>query len=71
MLILNRKPGQAILIGNDIEIIIVGSLGPVRIGVNAPQNMRIIRHELIGLNRFQHRANHHSVLLNNPNNLQF
>jgi carbon storage regulator len=48
MLVLSRKPGEKIFIGEDIEITIV-RIGPntVRIGVTAPREMRIIRDELV------------------------
>ena len=48
MLVLSRKPGQAILIGDDIEISIVEVRGDtVRIGINAPRNITILRQELM------------------------
>lgn len=47
MLVLSRKPGEKILIGDDIQITIV-RIGPntVRIGIEAPRNMNIVREEL-------------------------
>ena len=48
MLVLSRKPGEAILIGDDIEISIVEVRGDtVRIGINAPRNITILRQELL------------------------
>lgn len=49
MLVLSRKPGEKIQIGPDIEITIV-RIGPntVRIGIEAPRGMNIVRQELIG-----------------------
>jgi len=48
MLVLSRKRGQKILIGDDIEIVTVKvGDGSVRIGVRAPREMRIIREELL------------------------
>ena len=48
MLVLSRKPGEAILIGDDIEISIVEVRGDtVRIGINAPRNITILRQELM------------------------
>jgi len=47
MLVLSRKSGQSILINDDIEITIVEvSNDKVKIGIEAPKNMRILRNEL-------------------------
>jgi len=47
MLVLTRKKGETILIGEDIEITVVQAAGDqVKIGINAPKNMQIIRKEL-------------------------
>ena len=47
MLVLSRKPGEKILIGEDVSVTIV-RIGPntVRIGIEAPRNMNIVRGEL-------------------------
>jgi len=47
MLVLSRKSGERILIGDDIKITIV-RIGPnsVRIGVDAPGQYSIVREEL-------------------------
>ncbi len=47
MLVLSRKPGERILIGDDIAVTIV-RIGPntVRIGIDAPRTMVIVRDEL-------------------------
>lgn len=47
MLVLSRKPGERILVGNDIVITIV-RVGPntVRLGIDAPGHMNIVREEL-------------------------
>ena len=48
MLVLSRKPGESIRIGDDIEISIVEVRGDtVRIGINAPRNITILRQELL------------------------
>ena len=49
MLVLSRKVGEKILIGEDISVTVV-RVGPgvVRLGVEAPQNMTIIREEIKG-----------------------
>lgn len=48
MLIVSRKEGQSILIGDDIEITISKvSEGNVKIGIKAPKDMVVLRSELI------------------------
>jgi carbon storage regulator CsrA len=47
MLIVHRNPGQSIWIGEDIQIIIFGhSANSVRIGIEAPPKIKILRGEL-------------------------
>ncbi len=48
MLILTRRPGEAILIGEDIEILVkeVGR-NHVRLGINAPRSVTIRRLETL------------------------
>lgn len=47
MLVLNRRAGERILIGPDIVITIVRiGADKVRIGVDAPKDMNIVRSEL-------------------------
>ena len=47
MLVLSRKAGERILIGDDIAITIV-RIGPnsVRVGIEAPKSMNIVSQEL-------------------------
>ncbi len=47
MLVLSRKSGERILIGDDVAITVV-RIGPnsVRIGIEAPKTMNIVREEL-------------------------
>ena len=47
MLVLSRKPGERILIGSDIAVTIV-RIGPnnVRVGIEAPRSMNVVREEL-------------------------
>lgn len=48
MLILTRKKGQAIVVGDDMEIVITAIEGDqVKIGINALPNIKIYRKELI------------------------
>jgi carbon storage regulator len=47
MLILTRKPGEGILIGDDIRITIVEIKGGgIRIGIDAPADRKIYRQEV-------------------------
>lgn len=47
MLVLTRKNGETIKIGDDIEITIVSSKNDqVKIGIKAPKNIEILRNEL-------------------------
>ncbi len=48
MLVLTRKRGERILVGEDIVITILDIKGDaIRIGVDAPSGVRIQRHEVI------------------------
>jgi len=51
LLVLSRKVGEVIKIGDDIELMIV-RIGPntVRIGISAPRELNIVRGELIAVN---------------------
>lgn len=48
MLVLSRKPGERILVGDDVQITVV-RIGPntVRLGIDAPREISIVRQELI------------------------
>jgi carbon storage regulator CsrA len=47
MLVLTRRQGESIKIGEDIRITVLQSLGrKVRIGIEAPDNVKIVRNEL-------------------------
>lgn len=47
MLVLSRKAGERIIIGDDVTVTIV-RIGPntVRVGIDAPRDMNIVREEL-------------------------
>lgn len=48
MLVLKRKAGEKILIGDDIVITILDNRGDgVRIGIDAPRGVRILRDEVL------------------------
>jgi carbon storage regulator len=47
MLVLTRKKGEAIMIGDDIELIVLGTEGDaVRLGIRAPKQIDIYRKEV-------------------------
>lgn len=49
MLVLNRKIGEKIKIGHDIELIVlsINKHGQAQIGVVAPKDVKVIRKELL------------------------
>jgi carbon storage regulator len=48
MLVLTRRKGERLLIGDDIEITVIEVKGDgVRIGVEAPKGVRILRQEVV------------------------
>ena len=48
MLVLTRKPGERILIGDDIQVTILDVRGDgVRVGIDAPRGIRIQRDEVV------------------------
>lgn len=47
MLILTRRVGESLMIGDDINVTVLGIRGnQVRIGVNAPKNVSVHREEI-------------------------
>ncbi|MBS1720754.1 MAG: carbon storage regulator CsrA [Armatimonadetes bacterium] len=47
MLVLTRKVGQSIVIGNDIEVVVLEVRGEqVRVGIRAPKNVAVHRKEI-------------------------
>lgn len=47
MLIITRRPGESFFIGDEIEIVILESGTRVRVGINAPPELAVLRTELI------------------------
>jgi len=48
MLVLSRRPGQSVLIGPEIEVFVLEVNGSqVRVGINAPRRIRVLRRELL------------------------
>jgi carbon storage regulator len=47
MLVLTRKPGQSIMIGDGVEVQVLSVAGEkVRLGINAPRDVSIFRDEV-------------------------
>jgi carbon storage regulator len=47
MLILTRRVGETVMIGNDVTITVLGVKGnQVRVGINAPKNVAVHREEI-------------------------
>ncbi len=47
MLILTRRAGESVMVGNDIPITVLGVKGnQVRIGINAPKEIAVHREEI-------------------------
>ena len=47
MLVVTRRPGETINIGDDMEVTVLGVQGNhVRIGVKAPRQISVHRHEI-------------------------
>ena len=52
MLILTRRPGETIYIGDEVTVTVLGVKGnQVRIGINAPDKVNILREELVERDR--------------------
>ena len=48
MLVISRQPGDSILIGDDIKVIILEVSGDkIKIGIEAPKSIRIMRNEVL------------------------
>ena len=48
MLVLTRRPGESITIGDDIVVTVLTSAGgQVRLGIAAPHHVRVLREEIL------------------------
>ena len=57
MLVITRQPGDSILIGEDIKIIILEVSGDkIKIGIDAPRSVRIMRSEVLDTERANQEA---------------
>lgn len=65
MLVLKRKTGESIIIGEDIEIKVVDiGDGRVKIGIEAPKSVEIMRKEVIEQVSEENKAARTSKLIN-------
>lgn len=47
MLILSRRPGESVTIGDDIVVTVVAASGnQIRLGISAPREVRVLREEI-------------------------
>jgi len=52
MLVLSRKLGETVVVGGNIRVTVVGVRGTtVRLGVEAPKDVEVLREELVGEDR--------------------
>lgn len=63
MLILTRRVGETVVIGNDVDITVLGVKGnQVRLGVKAPREVSVHREEIY--RRIKHEAHRSNVARN-------
>ena len=59
MLILTRRVGETVMIGNDVTVTVLGVKGnQVRVGVNAPRDVAVHREEIFERIRREEQASH-------------
>lgn len=57
MLVLSRRPGESITIGDDVVVTIISIAGgQVRLGISAPRNVQILREEVYTVMQEENRA---------------
>jgi len=48
MLVIRRRPGESLMLGDDVEIEILEISGAhVKVGIHAPQSVRVMRKEIL------------------------
>jgi carbon storage regulator len=59
MLILTRRVGETVMIGNDVTVTVLGVKGnQVRIGINAPKTVAVHREEIYERIKREQQAEH-------------
>lgn len=57
MLVITRKPDQSIMIGSDVEVVVLGiTKDGVRLGIRAPKEVQVHRREVFEAIADQNRA---------------
>ena len=57
MLILSRRPGESLTIGDDVVVTVVGVTGnQIRLGITAPREVRVLREEVYKAMREENQA---------------
>lgn len=57
MLILTRRVGETLMIGNDVQVTVLGNKGnQIRIGIDAPKDVEVHREEIYKLIQQQNAA---------------
>jgi carbon storage regulator len=57
MLILSRKVGESVTIGDDINVTVVALNGnQIRLGISAPRHVRVLRQEILQAMQEENRA---------------
>ena len=64
MLILSRRAGEALMIGNDVTVVILGIKGSqVRVGIEAPKCINIYREEICPSLRWNEKLTEYTVVV--------
>jgi carbon storage regulator len=53
MLVITRREGESIFIGDEIEVVILETGSTVSVGINAPREVTVVRTELIPPDQFE------------------
>jgi len=57
MLVLSRRPGESLTIGDDVVVTVVGVTGnQIRLGITAPREVRVLREEVYKAMREENQA---------------
>lgn len=71
MLVLSRKKGESIMIGNDIELVILSTEGDtIKVGITAPKEVEVFRKEVyLSIQESNMQASRSNVTLKELNKL--
>lgn len=71
MLVLARKIGESIMIGDQIELVILGTEGEtVKVGINAPRHVEVYRKEIyLSIQQSNQEASKNTIKPNDLNEL--